>query len=125
HEGGFTPFEADVTDALRDGENRLAVRVTERTLTSEALDKMSLYADFSLGGIIRKVTVFRVPEVHVGAITVATRFDAAYRDATLEGTVAVLNESGAPLDGALLRFSLTDARGSAVPLEGPDSAPIS
>src|SRR5262249_11744126 len=124
HVGGFTPFEADVTDSVHDGDNLLAVEVSDHGLVSDSLDKMSQYADFSLGGIIRKVTLFRVPEVHVGAIKLATRFDAAYRDATLEGTVAVLNESDTSLDGARVRFALKDAAGSAVPLEGPDSVPV-
>ena len=65
HEGGATPFEADITDAVGKGRNLLALRVREHTPTSDHLDKMSLYADFPLTGIIRPVYLFRVPEVHV------------------------------------------------------------
>ena len=31
HEGGYLPFTLDITDALAEGENRLTVRVTDRT----------------------------------------------------------------------------------------------
>jgi beta-galactosidase len=102
HEGGFTPFEADISDLLRDGENLLALRVTGRTRTSEELDKASQYADFPLGGIIRPVTLFRVPPVHLAALRIETVFDAAYRDATVRGRAVVANESGEPWKGSLL-----------------------
>ena len=62
HEGGFTPFEIDATDAVHPGEDVLALRVTQHTVTSDNLDKMSEYTDFNLAGIIRSVYLFRVPE---------------------------------------------------------------
>jgi len=65
HEGGFTPFEADITDDLVSNQNLLAVRVTEHTLVSDKLDHMSLYADFPLSGITRKVYLFRIPDTHI------------------------------------------------------------
>jgi hypothetical protein len=114
HEGGATPFELDITEASKPGENLLAVRVTEHTRTSDDLDKMSLYADFPLAGIMRSVYLFRVPEAHIGALAISTRFKNQYKDALLTGRLAVLNESDHPLGNASLHFILTDLDGRSV-----------
>ena len=83
HEGGFSPFEIDVTSAAHiGGDNLLAVKVREATLSSH-LDKMSYYANFSLTGIFRPVRLLSVPETHVRRFHVQTIFDAGYKDATL------------------------------------------
>jgi hypothetical protein len=83
HEGGALPFEVDITDAVRSRDNLLAVRVTQHTVVSDQLDKMSEYADFPLAGIMRPVYLFRVPPVHIGGLAVSTAFHTAYRDAKL------------------------------------------
>lgn len=119
HEGGATPFEVDVTDALRGGDNVLCLRVAEHTDTSDQLDHMSLYADFPLAGIMRKVTLFRVPDLHVGQLEVDTRFDEAFVNAALAVRLAVVNESGEGVSGGTVRFELTDPDGAPVPLESP------
>ena len=36
HEGGYLPFELDVTEAMRDGPNELVVRVVSRRFTAAA-----------------------------------------------------------------------------------------
>ena len=82
HEGGFVPFEFDVTDAIKAGRNALAVSVQSESL----MDKLSCgsqYASHPLGGINRKVQLFSVPEVHVSDLKIDTAFDPAFRDATL------------------------------------------
>jgi hypothetical protein len=117
HEGGALPFEVDVTGAVHEGENLLAVRVTQHTAVSDKLDKMSEYADFALAGLMRPVSVFRVPEAHLGALAFATVFDAGFRDAKIQGHVAVLNESGAGLGDAIIVFRLLDPEGREVPLQ--------
>jgi hypothetical protein len=93
HEGGATPFEVDVTEAATRKENLLAVRVKEHTTASDQLDHMSHYADFPLAGIMRPVYLFRVPEVHLGAVEIFTVFEKDYRDATLHVRTVVWNES--------------------------------
>jgi len=116
HEGGFTPFELDVTDAaIVGGANLLAVLVREDTLSSH-LDNMSLYANFPLTGIFRKVTLFAVPEAHVRRLHIQTVFDATYRDATVIVDLSVENESGREASGAILDFSLKSPQGQLVPL---------
>lgn len=119
HEGGFTPFEADITEAAVQGDNVLALRVSEDTTTSRELDKASLYADFPLGGILRDVTLFRVPAVHAAAVEIAARFDGDYRDASLAGTIAVVNESSLDWGAGTLRLKLELPNGRAVPVDAP------
>ncbi|MFO0982849.1 MAG: glycoside hydrolase family 2 TIM barrel-domain containing protein [Planctomycetota bacterium] len=107
HEGGATPFEVDVTDAARRGDNVLAVRVREHTTTSDALDKMSQYADFPLAGIIRPVTLFCVPCVHVAAIVPEPALDPA-GSASLHVRIAVVNEGEAPFARGQLTIRVRD-----------------
>ncbi len=117
HEGGFSPFELDVTSAARvGGDNLLAVLVREKTLSSH-LDNMSYYANFSLTGIFRQVRLFSVPETHVRRFHVQTVFDSAYKDATLTLDLSVENESGHELNGVPLMFSLKDPQGHPVSLD--------
>ena len=119
HEGGAVPFEVDLTDVVKRGENLLAVRVTEHTPVSDQLDKMSEYADFPLAGIFRKVSLFRVPAAHVGGRAFHTVFDSAFQNATLQGRVAILNESAEALADGSLRLRLTGPEGNELPLDAP------
>ncbi len=101
HEGGAFPFEVDLAGTAVPGDNVLAVRVREHTLTSDELDHMSCYADFPLAGIFRPVVLFFVPEVHFGLLEYATTFDRDYRDATLHVYARVVNESRVPYRGVV------------------------
>ncbi len=113
HEGGATPFEADVTDAVRKGDNVLALRVREHTTVSDKLDHMSLYADFHLAGIMRPVYLFTTPSVHLADLRITTKFDKEYRDATMTVHGRMLNESPKAFRG-VVRIELvpTPAKGS-------------
>ncbi|MCF7676484.1 MAG: hypothetical protein K9M97_14135, partial [Akkermansiaceae bacterium] len=110
HEGGFTPFECDLTNSLRDGDNLLVLTVTSASL-ADAMASASQYACHQLGGISRDVTVFGVPETHVSDLAVRTDFDAAYRDATLEVALELAGSGTAEL-----AFRLRDPHGVEVPL---------
>jgi beta-galactosidase/beta-glucuronidase len=121
HEGGATPFEADVTDLLKP-DNTLAVRLREHTDTSDRLDRMSQYADFPLLGIRRDVTLFSVPVVHVEAWRTTPRF-APRSDGSLDLTFGMVdveascvNESAEPFIGELT-FKLTAPDGQPVALD--------
>jgi beta-galactosidase len=92
HEGGFLPFECDVTRAVRAGRNELALSVQSES-TMDQLACGSQYASHPLGGINRKVQLFSVPEVHLSDLKVETSFDRAFRDATLTVKLAIRNES--------------------------------
>ena len=106
HEGGALPFETDLTDAARLGDNVLAVRAAQTTPVSVHLDKMSEYADFPLAGIMRSVRIYRVPEIHVGAAKLWTEFDASFHDAVVKGRLSVLNESDQPASKVRVGISL-------------------
>jgi len=116
HEGGFSPFELDVTSAAHIGsDNLLAVLVREKTLSSH-LDNMSLYANFQLTGIFRPVRLLAVPEIHIRRFHVQTTFDSGYRDATLGLDLSIENQSPREMKGVQLAFSLKDPQGRPVTL---------
>lgn len=116
HDGGFAPFELDITrEAKIGGDNVLAVLVREDTLSSR-LDHMSYYANFPLAGIIRSVRLLSLPDLHVRRFHVQTTFDANYRDASLQLDLSVENESNHEIQDARFTFSLEDFEGHSVPL---------
>ncbi|HEV2398796.1 MAG TPA: glycoside hydrolase family 2 TIM barrel-domain containing protein [Candidatus Sulfotelmatobacter sp.] len=115
HEGGFAPFELDVTEAAKVGaENLLAVLVTEKTSSSH-FDNMSYYADFPLSGIFRGVHLFAVPSTHLRRFHLTTTFDSQYQDANLSFDLSVENESETS-GSTELTLQLVDPQGHAVPL---------
>lgn len=63
HEGGFTPFQFDVTDHLVDGENDLVVLVNNRRRV-EGIPAMH-FDWWNYGGILRDVFLVERPAVHV------------------------------------------------------------
>jgi beta-glucuronidase len=85
HEGGFTPFAFEVTNLLRDGENRITVGAdSERT----AADVPPVVTDWeNYGGITRPVSLVLVPSTYV---------DDAWVRLTRDGRIA----ASVKLDGA-------------------------
>ena len=62
HKGGYTTFRYDITDALRFGENLLAIKV-DNTRSEEIAPRTG---DFNIyGGIYRRVYIITVDDVHV------------------------------------------------------------
>lgn len=59
HEGGFTPFEVDVTDSLNEGNNFLVVEVNNAR-KSDAIPAMA-FDWWNYGGITRDVMLISVP----------------------------------------------------------------
>lgn len=106
HEGSFVPFEMDITREARPGQNQLEVRVACQTV-SDILASTSQYAGHPVGGILRKVTLFALPGINLGALTYVTRFDAAYQNATLEIPLEICNEAG-KAGKVQVEFSLRD-----------------
>lgn len=117
HEGGFTPFELDITAAARPGEaNMIALAVTSES-TADTLACGSKYAFHSLGGILRKAYLFAVPPCHIASLHACTVFDEEYRDADLVIDYRLANEAEAPSGPLELRVRLTDPEGHEVALE--------
>lgn len=99
HEGGWLPFQADLTPAVQYGaRNLLAVRVTKNTRSAD-LDSGDY---FFLGGIHRAVTLFSVPNTHLEDLTVQTRL---LHDGSAQVKVLV-RVAGAAAGSALLSTRL-------------------
>lgn len=73
---GYSTFEADITDFLRDGENLIAVRVNHRSPNSRW---------YSGAGIFRKVYLKEYPDCHIAS-------DGVYISADISGDVTVSAE---------------------------------
>ena len=63
HEGSFTPFQAEVSGNLKDGDNFLVVRV-HNTRRKDAIPAMS-FDWWNYGGITREVMLLSVPQLYV------------------------------------------------------------
>ena len=63
HEGGFTPFQVEVTDLLKDGDNFLAIEVNNRR-TKDAIPAMA-FDWWNYGGITRDVMLVSVPDAFI------------------------------------------------------------
>jgi beta-glucuronidase len=65
HEGGHTPFNFDVTDQLKSGENLLVVRVDSQRDAGDIPTPMTDWHNY--GGLTRDVLLVHVPETHVSS----------------------------------------------------------
>ncbi len=63
HEGSFLPFQVEVTDRLRDGDNFLVVEVNNRR-AEDGIPAMD-FDWWNYGGITRDVWIVRTPEVFI------------------------------------------------------------
>lgn len=63
HEGGFTPFQIEVTDFVKDTDNFLAVEVNN-TRTEDAIPAMA-FDWWNYGGITRDVMLVSTPETYI------------------------------------------------------------
>jgi beta-glucuronidase len=119
HEGGFMPFEADVTDVVKPGtEHRITV-VVNNVLTWQSIPpgyvdqtpdgprQRLLFDFFNYAGLHRSVWLYTTPRAHVRDVTVVTGLSGS------TGTVRydVQTESA---DGLEVRVVLRDAGGAEV-----------
>ncbi|MBR3066137.1 MAG: beta galactosidase jelly roll domain-containing protein, partial [Prevotella sp.] len=63
HEGGFTPFNLDVTDLLISGENVVIVKVDNKRHADAV--PTQIFAWWNYGGITRDVMLVRVPATYI------------------------------------------------------------
>jgi len=103
HEGGYTPFELDVTEALKT-ENTLALQVTnawdtttipgaKTRIRNDDENTGQLVPWINYGGITREVYLVVRPEVYVQNVKVTTDPDLAKKTARVGMTVYVRNTS--------------------------------
>jgi hypothetical protein len=110
HEGSFAPFSTEIGGALNFADDLLEVEVQALTI-SDRLACTSQYACHTVGGILRKVTLFTTPPVHLSEIVMNTKFDKAFRDGVLTVTSAIVNPPGVKAE---IRYSLVDATGKEI-----------
>ncbi len=63
HVGGFTPFNADVTDQLKEGENVVIVKVDNKRHANNV--PTQIFDWWNYGGITRDVLLVSVPETYI------------------------------------------------------------
>lgn len=79
-EDTFTPAEFDLTEYIKDGENKLAVEVYKRSSASWIEDQ-----DFwRFSGIFRDVYLYAVPKSHINNLFVKSTLDAEYVNGILD-----------------------------------------
>ncbi|MDR3267690.1 MAG: beta-galactosidase, partial [Tannerella sp.] len=116
HHGGFTRWETDVTSLVKPGKkNEIELEVTDRI---DDISYASGYAHHPVGGILRDVTVFALPQTHVYDFHIETQLDTLYKDALLR-----INYS-AEGNGGEIAYTLVAPDGQAVPLS-PSRFPLS
>ena len=109
HHGGFTRWETDVTPFVRPGKkNEIRLEVTDRL---DDISYASGYAHHPIGGILRDVTLFTLPETCLYDFYAETHLDAAYEDAVLK-----IGYSSPVVGGAEVAYTLADPSGRRYPL---------
>ncbi|MCK2255879.1 MULTISPECIES: glycoside hydrolase family 2 TIM barrel-domain containing protein [unclassified Crossiella] len=89
-QGGYTPAEFDITDALRPGTNRLAVQV-HRWAAGAYLEDVD---QWRFAGIFRSVWLYSTPASFLRDLTVHTDLDDNHRDARLDATIELARKPG-------------------------------
>ncbi|WP_444684964.1 glycoside hydrolase family 2 TIM barrel-domain containing protein [Alkalicoccus luteus] len=107
-EDTFTPAEFDVTDVLKNGENRIAVEVY-RWCDASWLEDQDFWR---MSGIFRSVFLYRRPDVAIRDFFVRSRVDSA--KATLTVNVSLANDSGKAVSDMHLSGELLDDHGRTV-----------
>jgi beta-glucuronidase len=111
HEGGYTPFEADVTAHVRPGEDARITVVVDNRLTWHSLPpgivekdgKQTYFHDFfNYAGLHRSVWLYSTPQTHVDDVTVVTGLD---------GTTGSVGYRVETIGGGSVRAVLLDAEG--------------
>lgn len=120
HVGGFTPFELDITDAAKPGAaNTIAIAVRAES-DSDLLSHGSEYAFHSLGGILRKLYVFALPNTNIASFHASTELDDDYQDAILKIDLQIANEANAVVNDLVASLELTAPDGAVVGLNQND-----
>ena len=92
-ENSFDPAEFDLTPYIKDGENKLAVRVWKWTAGSWCEDQ-----DFyRFSGIFRDVFIYQVPACHVSDIKLVPTLNEDYTEGTLEVSLKTEGEGSVSL----------------------------
>ena len=119
HEGGYTPFEAEVTEHVRAGDEARITVVVNNTLSFQTIPpgviedtpdgKRQIYWHdfFNYAGIHRPVWLYATGKAHLTDVTVVTGLDGA------NGSIEYRTEA-TDADGAQVKVVLRDADGAQV-----------
>lgn len=126
HQGGYTPFEVDVTEFARPGqESRVTIRVgNELSMETIPPGRVNLRADgtrsqqcfhdfFNYSGLHRSVWLYSTPRSHIQDVTVVTDFDPATGAGVVRCAVSV-SASTSSSDSGETTLVLCDADGHEV-----------
>ncbi|MCK5821018.1 MAG: glycoside hydrolase family 2 [Bacteroidales bacterium] len=83
HEGGFTPFELNLTNYARPGKINELILSVQNESTADTLASASQYAAHQLGGITRKIEIFALPDTHISKLHLDTDLDENFKGAML------------------------------------------
>lgn len=109
HHGGFTRWETDITPFVRIGKkNLIELEVIDRL---DEISYASGYAHHPIGGILRDVTLFALPETHIYDVNVETCLDSLYKDADLRFSCEFSGQENAEME-----LRLKDSSGKFVAL---------
>jgi len=86
HKGGFTPFQFDVTEQLKEGENVLIVKVDNQR-KKEGIPTLNMDW-WNYGGITRSVHILKVPEQYISDYSIQVNID---NPKLIEGWIKVEN----------------------------------
>ncbi len=101
-EDTFTAGEFDITDALKEGDNILAVEVY-RWCDGSYLEDQDFWR---LAGIFRDVTLFTTPDVQVRDVWVRSGLEEDYTTGVIEGDVWVRNTGKTPSAETTVQVSI-------------------
>lgn len=109
HHGGFTRWETDVTSFVRPGKkNEIQLEITDRI---DDISYAAGYAHHPIGGILRDVTVFALPETCLFDFAAETHLDTLYHDAVLK-----ISFTGKTSGNAEVVYRLADPSGREISL---------
>lgn len=109
HFGGFTRWETDITSYVKIGKkNEIELEVTDRL---DDISYASGYAHHPIGGILRDVTIFALPETHIFDFYAETLLDASYENAVLK-----LGYSASASEESEVRYTLLSPQGKRIEL---------
>lgn len=107
HHGGFTRWENDITALIKPGKkNEIKLEVTDKL---DDISYASGYAHHPIGGILRDVTLYAIPQAHMQNVFVTTDLDDSFSNAKL-------NISYSLTEDAEVAFSLTSPEGKNIHL---------
>lgn len=110
HFGGFTRWEADITQFIKVGENNhLRLEVVD---PMDEISYASGYAHHPIGGILRGVTLYSAPSSTITNLAIQTLLDSTYTDAQLVVSYSMENEQKAKVS-----YTLTAPNGELVAIK--------